>query len=78
MSKLPFVPRIFWTVFAIVAVLVILVFIILVRFASYHRTTTDTVGAAISAIIFSYLVHLWVLPGDHPYDDEEDDVAGKN
>lgn len=71
MFKLPFVPRIFWTVLAIVATLTVLTFVILVKFTEYERTTTDTVGATISGIIFSYLLHLWLLPGDYP--PEEDD-----
>ncbi|MBI4718253.1 MAG: hypothetical protein HY763_10645 [Planctomycetes bacterium] len=71
MFKLPFVPRIFWTVLAIVAALTVLTFFILVNFTEYKRTTTDTVGATISGIIFSYLVHLWLLPGDYPPEGED-------
>ena len=72
MSKLPFVPRIFWTVFAIVVGSVVLVWFLLAKWELYERTTTDTVGSAISAVIFSYLVHLWMLPGEYPVDEDEE------
>lgn len=72
MGKLPFIPRIFWTVLLIVAVLIVATFAILPKFTSYERTTTDMVGAAISGLIFSYLVHLWLLPGDADPDEDMD------
>ena len=73
MSKLPFVARIFWKVLIVVAALVVLTFVILVKFTDYTRTTTDTVGATITGIIFSYLLHLWMLPAEHLHPDEQDD-----
>ncbi len=72
MNKLPFVGSIFWKVFAVVVSLVVLTWFILARFELYERTTTDTVGSAISSVIFSYLVHLWLLPPEYmPGEDEE-------
>ncbi len=75
MGKLPFVPRIFWTVLVVVAVLVVGSFVVLGRFTDYERTTTDVVGSAISGVIFSYLVHLWLLPGDSGPDEDSDAMA---
>lgn len=73
MGKLPFIPRLFWTVLVIVAVLIVGTFVVLGRFTEYERTTTDMVGSSISGIIFSYLVHLWMIPGD-PGSDEDSDA----
>jgi len=87
MSKLPFVAGIFWRVLVVLAVLIVLVFWICIRFTEYERTTTDTVGATITGIIGAYLVHLWLLPAEYlphaedydeeydagPYEDDEDE-----
>ncbi len=58
---LPFVPAVFAKVLAIVLTLVLIGFV-----ASYlyygELTTVDIVGSLISALIFSYMVHLWLLP----------------
>jgi len=73
MGKLPFVARIFWKVFALVAILIVLTFFIFIRFTEYERTVTDTVGATISGLIFVYLVHLWLLPAEYLHPEEETD-----
>ncbi len=73
MSKLPFVASIFWKVLLSVAVLIVLAFVVFVKFTEYERTTTDTVGATITGLIFSYLLHLWMLPAEHLHPDEEYD-----
>lgn len=75
MGKLPFVPRIFWTVLIIVAVLIVVTFALFAKYSDYERTTTDVVGSTISGIIFSYLVHLWLLPGDFGHDEDSDAQA---
>lgn len=75
MGKLPFVPRIFWAVLLIVAVLIVVTFALFAKFSTYERTTTDMVGSAISGVIFSYLVHLWLLPGDMGHDEDGDTPA---
>ena len=64
-GKLPFVGRIFWKVLAIVVILVVLIFAIFIVFTDYELTRTDVVGSLISLLILSYLVHLWLLPGEH-------------
>lgn len=70
MNRLPFEGRIFWKVFTAVAVAIVLAFVLFERFSDYERTTTDIVGSTISGILFSYLVHLWLLPGEEPPDEE--------
>jgi hypothetical protein len=60
---LPFVPSVFGKVLAIVMTLVLIGFI-----ASYlyygELTGVDIAGTLISALIFTYMVHLWLLPPD--------------
>lgn len=75
MGKLPFVPRIFWPVIVVVAVLIVAAFALFAHFTDYERTTTDMVGSSISGVIFSYLVHLWLLPGDVGPDEDSDEPA---
>ena len=70
MSKLPFDRAIFWKVFLIVMALLVLTFYLLFKFTSYQLTNADRFGSLLSATIFSYLVHLWLLPPE--YDDDED------
>ena len=75
LGKLPFVGRIFWTVFPIVFILIVLAFWLSLKFIDDYTelTNADVGGSIISGIIFSYLVHLWLLPGEeHPLDDELD------
>ncbi len=72
-KRLPFVARIFWTVFAVVYGLVAVGFALVIWiFGEISRT--DVVGTLISALILSYLVHLWLLPARDapaaPPDDE--------
>jgi len=62
--KLPFVPRIFWITLGIVAGLVAIVWTLVLKFTEYELMDADYGGTVISSIIFSYLVHLWVMPID--------------
>ncbi len=78
MSKLPFDRAIFWKVFFIVMALVVLTFYLLFKFSTYQLTNADRFGSLLSATIFSYLVHLWLLPpeyDDEDYDDDEEPAA---
>lgn len=71
MSKLPFSPKIFFKVLAIIVVLLLTAFAI-IHWIMGSMTTRDIVGSSISSVIFAYLVHLWLLPaGDHPHDGRE-------
>lgn len=74
MSKLPFDRAIFWKVFLIVMALVVLTFYLLFKFSAYQLTNADRFGSLLSATIFSYLVHLWLLPPE--YDDEDYELEG--
>ena len=69
--RLPFVGRIFWAVLAVVVVLVVLAFGYFLVFTDYELATRDIVGSLISLLIFSYLVHLWLLPGEYAEADDE-------
>lgn len=58
---LPFVPAVFGKVLAIVLTLVLIGFV--VSYLYYGELTgVDIAGSLISALIFSYMVHLWLLP----------------
>ena len=80
MSKLPFNRAIFWKVFVTVMVLVLVTYIILFYCTSYQLTNADKYGSLISALILSYLVHLWLLPSEYlpeeEYDDESEEENG--
>ncbi|MCH8149507.1 MAG: hypothetical protein IH987_16240 [Planctomycetes bacterium] len=69
LNKLPFDRVIFWKVFLIVMALVVLTFYLFFKFSAYQLTNADRFGSLLSATIFSYLVHLWLLPPE--YDDED-------
>ena len=70
-SKLPFVGRIFWKVFAAILVLLVAGWILIPRVFGYEIKPQDYGGSSICAPILAYLVHLWILPGpDVPADEE--------
>lgn len=70
-SKLPFVGRIFWKVFAATVVLLVAGWVLIPRVFGYQIESQDYGGSSICAPILAYLVHLWLLPGsDAPPDDE--------
>ena len=78
MSKLPFDRKIFWATFGVVMVLLVVTFFVLFKFTTYQLTNADLFGSLIAATIFSYLVHLWMLPGmydDEDYYEEGEDVG---
>jgi hypothetical protein len=72
MSKVPFEGRIFWKVLPTVYILVVIAWVLFVRFGGYEMTPADYGGSFLSATIFAYLIHLWILPGDYSHYDEED------
>lgn len=74
MSKLPFAAGLFWKTLAIVVALVVLVWWLVVRFSEYEMTPADYGGTTISTILFTYLIHLWMLPSEelHRSDDERE------
>ena len=68
MKKLPFDGSIFWKALLAVYVLVVVAWVLVVRLAGYEMKSADYGGSFISATIFAYLVHLWLLPGDFEHD----------
>lgn len=71
MGKLPFAAGLFWKTFAVIVVLVILTWWLVARITGYEITPADYGGTTISTILFSYLVHLWMLPSEQLHRDEE-------
>lgn len=71
MGKLPFAAGLFWKTFFVVAGLVVLTWWLVVRFSDYEITPADYGGTTISVILFSYLVHLWLLPAEHLHREDE-------
>ena len=70
-GKLPFAGRVFWKVLAVVFILVVLAFAYFLGYTDYELATRDIVGSLISLVILSYLVHLWLLPGEHAQPQDE-------
>jgi len=68
MGKLPFAAGLFFKTLAVVVVLVIVAWYVIVHFFGYEMTAADYGGTTISATLFTYLVHLWLLPGGPPDD----------
>ena len=73
MSRLPFEGRIFWKALPAVYVLSVVAWVLIVKFSEYEMTPADYGGTFISVTIFAYLIHLWMLPGDHLDDEEYED-----
>ncbi len=71
LSKLPFVGRIFWKVLIAVAVLVLIAWAVIGRVTDYEMKPADYGGSMISGVIFTYLVHLWLLPEEEPPSSDE-------
>jgi len=67
MAKLPLAPRVFVKVLVVILVALGIAYVTVIWIAG-SISTTDVVGSAISAILFAYLVHLWLVPGGPPGD----------
>ena len=76
MAKLPFAGGVFWKTLAVVVVLVVIAWWVVVRFFGYQMTSADYGGSTLSTIIFAYLVHLWLLPGEELDQHGEGDQGG--
>ena len=74
-SKLPFVGRIFWKVFAAVIVLLVSGWILIPRLFGYAIESQDYGGSSICAPILAYLIHLWILPGPDSETEDEQEPA---
>lgn len=71
MSKLPFAAGLFWKTFAITVAVVVFTWWLVIRLTGYEITPADYGGTTISTILFSYLVHLWLLPSEQLHSDDE-------
>jgi hypothetical protein len=69
-QKLPFIRRIFWTVFVVVGVLGVAGWAVAVKAFAYEMQSQDYGGSVITWVILSYLVHLWLLPEEQPPPDQ--------
>ena len=68
-QKIPFVGKIFWTVFVVVGVLGVAAWVVAIKVFAYEMQSQDYGGSVITWVIFSYLVHLWLLPEEQPPQD---------
>jgi len=75
MSKLPFAAGLFWKTFAVVVALVVLAWWLVAKFSDYEMTPADYGGTTISTVLFTYLIHLWMLPSEQLHHDEEEPEA---
>ena len=71
MSKLPFAAGLFWKTFAVIVAVVVLTWWLVTRITGYEITPADYGGTTISTILMSYLIHLWLLPSEQLFQDEE-------
>jgi len=75
MSKLPFIPSLFFKTLAVVVVLVIATWALVLKMGWYEKMTpADYGGTTISTILFTYLVHLWLMPIDDYPEDSDDEI----
>ena len=49
-----------------------------IKFAEYEVTSADRFGAPVTAILLSYLIHLWLLPADVLQGDEDEGDPSEN
>ena len=71
MAKLPFHGRVFFKVLPVVLVLLVIA-LWLMHWINGELTGADKVMGPLSAIIFAYLVHLWLLPGEQPPPEDQE------
>ena len=70
-QKLPFIGRIFWTVLVVVGVLGVAAWAVAIKAFAYEMQSQDYGGSVITWVIFSYLVHLWLLPEEQSPSDQD-------
>lgn len=73
---LPFVTGLYFKTLAIVAVLVAGTWALIRVLSDYEVTNADFGGTIISSLIFTYLIHLWIMPIDDAVPEEFGDDAG--
>ncbi len=74
MSKLPFIPSLFFKTLVAVVLVVVGTWALVLKMGWYEEMTpADYGGTTISTILFAYLVHLWLMPMDDlPEDGDEE------
>lgn len=73
--RLPFVSGLFWKTLAVVAAAVTVAWTLVFTLTEYEIMPADYGGTIISTLIFSYLVHLWIMPHDDLNPEEPDGGA---
>ena len=74
MSKLPFIPGLFFKTLAVVIVLVVGTWVLVLKMGWYEAMTpADYGGTVISSILLAYLVHLWLMPLDELPEDADEE-----
>jgi len=75
MSKLPFIPSLFFKTLVVVVVLVIGTWALVLTMGWYEKMTpADYGGTTISTVLLAYLVHLWLMPIDDLPEDSDDEA----
>ena len=72
MPRLPFVGSVFWKTLGVVTVLVIVTWVLILKLSDYEMQPADYGGSAICTVLFSYLVHLWLIPMDEEPEEPAD------
>ena len=75
MSKLPFIPGLFFKTLVVVVVLVVGTWWAVLALGLYDEMTpADYGGSFISTILLAYLIHLWLMPVDDYPEECEDET----
>ncbi len=74
MKKIPFIPGMFFKVLFVVVLLVTSAWMLVLWLSDYEVIPADYVGTVITSILFSYLIHLWIIPTDHVMFDDESET----
>ena len=70
-GKLPFATGLFLKSLIVVIILVVVTWFLVVRLSGYQMTAADYGGTTISTVLFAYLVHLWLMPGEGPHERQD-------
>jgi len=68
--KLPFVTGVYFKVLAAVALVAGIAWTLVFTLSDYEIMPADYGGTVISSLIFSYLLHLWIIPIDDALPEE--------
>lgn len=71
MGKLPFVGKVFWTTLVIVGVLGVITWVASIKIWDYEMGPQDWGGSFICWILLTYLIHLWIIPAEDAFPEDE-------